>query len=188
MIQQYQVSVDSLSDNFLANLQEHFPHAQLEIKVKTPKSFEGLSETAFWDIISLLDWANVDTAVMSKAINTLAAKPIRHIYEFQDILSKKLFALDTINHAKNGGENAWISKDSDFSVDEFLYARCCVVANGQNFYNKVLKNPELMPQDMAFEEILTLAHRAYQLKTNKVFRYIPTFNIETFANKKGWAA
>ncbi len=189
MIQQYQVSVDSLSDNFLANLQEHYPHAQLEIKVKTPKYFEGLNETEFWNIIALFDWKNDDdTTILSKAINVLAAKPIRHIYEFQDILSKKLFALDTIAHAKNTGGNNWVSKDSDFSVDEFLYARCCVVANGQSFYNKVLKNPELMPRDMAFEGILTLAHLAYRLKTNKIFRYIPIFNVETFANKKGWAA
>jgi Protein of unknown function (DUF4240) len=188
MVQQYQVSVDSLSDSFLVNLQEHFPHAQVEIKVTTPKSFDGLSETDFWAIISLFDWSNIDDdkVIMSKAIAALAAKSTRHIYEFQDILSKKLFALDTIEHAKNVGENAWLGKDSDFSVDEFLYARCCVVANGQGFYNKVLKNPQLMPQDMAFESILTLAHKAYLAKTNKIFRYLPTYNFETFSNKKGW--
>jgi hypothetical protein len=190
MVHQYQVSVESLNDNFLINLQEHYPNAQVEIKVKTPTPFEGLSEIEFWHIISLFDWSNPDddAAIMSKAIEVLAAKSTRHIYEFQDILSKKLFALDTMGHAKNSGENAWISSDYDFSVDEFLYARCCVIANGKKFYNDVLKNPKMMPNDITFEGILTLAHRAYQLKTNKVFRYTPTFNIETFANKKGWAA
>ncbi len=188
MIQEYQISVDTLSDNFLSNLQEHYPHANLEIKVKTPKSFDGLGEADFWNIIALFDWTNSenDDAIISKAVDVLSAKSTRHIYEFQDLLSKKLFALDTITHAKNTGENAWISKENDFSIDEFLYARCCVVANGLDFYNKVLKNPTLMPKDITFETILTLAHRAYQLKTNKIFRYTPTYNFETSANKKGW--
>jgi hypothetical protein len=188
MTQQYQVSVDNLSDNFLATLREHYPHAQLEIKVKTPKAFQGLDEASFWNIISLFDWSNPenDDVVISKAIVVLAEKPLRHIYEFQDLLAQKLFALDTMAHAKNTGDNAWISKNDDFSADEFLYARCCVLANGHDFYNKVLKNPELMPQDLAFEGLLTLAHRAYQLKTNKLFRYVPNINFETFSNKKGW--
>jgi Protein of unknown function (DUF4240) len=188
MTQQYQVSVDNLSDSFLATLREHYPHAQLEIKVKTPKAFQGLSETAFWNIIALLDWSNPEDegTVLSKAISFLAEKPLRHIYEFQDKLSQKLFALDTMVHAKNVGENAWLSENDDFSADEFLYARCCVVANGQDFYNNVLQKPELMPQDFAFEPLLTLAHRAYQLKTNKIFRYVPNSNFETFANKQGW--
>jgi hypothetical protein len=188
MIQQYQVSVDNLSDSFLATLREHHPHAQLEIKVKTPKTFQGLDETSFWAIISLFDWSNPENedAVLSKAIAVLSEKPLRHIYEFQDMLAQKLFDLDTMAHAKNAGENAWISNDDDFSADEFLYARCCVVANGQDFYQKVLKNPVLMPQDLAFESLLTLAHRAYQLKTNKSFHYVPNSNFETFSNKKGW--
>jgi hypothetical protein len=188
MTQQYQVSVDNLSDSFLATLREHYPHAQLEIKVKTPKAFQGLNETSFWNIISLFDWSNPENndVVVAKAIEILAEKPLRQIYEFQDLLAQKLFALDTMAHAKNAGDNAWISENDDFSADEFLYARCCVVANGQDFYNKVLKNPELMPQDLAFESLLTFVHRAYQLKTNKSFRYVPNINFETFSNKKGW--
>jgi hypothetical protein len=188
MTQQYQVSMDNLSDSFLATLREHHPHAQLEIKVKTPKAFQGLDETAFWNIISLFDWSNPedDDTVLMKAIAHLAEQPLRHIYEFQDILSQKLFDLDTLVHAKNTGENAWLSNNDDFSADEFLYARCCVVANGKDFYYKALKNPELMPQDLAFEGLLSLAHRAYQLKTNKSFRYVPSSNFETFSNKKGW--
>jgi hypothetical protein len=188
MTQQYQVSVDSLSDNFLMTLREHYPHAQLEIKVKTPTAFQGLSEADFWDIIACFDWSDSedDLMVTAKAAAILAEKTLRHIYEFQDLLAQKLFELDTKAHAQNAGENAWISKEEDFSADEFLYARCCVVANGKDFYQKVLQNPTLMPKDLTFEGVLKLAHRAYRLKTGKIFRYVPNTNIETFSNQKGW--
>ena len=185
---QYLVSVDNLNDNFLSSIKEQHPHAELEIKVKTPKTFDGLTEKAFWDIIARFDWsdAEADEAVVEPAVRVLRDKPLRHIYEFQDLLSEKLHALDTRQHAAHTGDNAFMGKDSDFSVDEFLYARCCVVANGADFYAKVIKKPSLMPKDLTFEALLTVAHKAYFQKTGKQFRYVPTYNIETFANKKGW--
>lgn len=79
-------------------------------------------------------------------------------------------------------DNAFIDKNSDFSVDEFLYARCCVVANSADFYAKVLKKPSLMPKNLTFEALLRVAHKAYFQKTGKQFRYVPTYNMETFAN------
>jgi Protein of unknown function (DUF4240) len=185
---QYHVSVDNLTNNFLDNIKEQYPHAELEINVKTPKPFEGLTEKAFWDIIACFDWSDSedDAAVIEQAVKILSEKPFRHIYEFQDILSAKLHALDTRNHAAQTGENAFLDKDSDFSVDEFLYARCCVVANGSDFYKKVLQQPSSMPKDLTFESLLTVAHQAYFRKTGKQFRYVPAYNIETFSNKKGW--
>ena len=187
---QYHVSVDNLTENFLANIKENYPHAELEIKVKTSNTFDGLTEQAFWAIITLFDWvdADNDAAVIAKAVSTLAEKPFRCIYEFQDILSEKLHALDTRQHAAQTGENAFVDADSDFSADEFLYARCCVVANGSDFYNAVLNQPDLMPKDLTFESLLTVAHQAYFLKTGKQFRYVPSHNIETFSNQKGWIA
>ncbi len=185
---QYHVSVDNLSDNFLENIKEHYPHAELEIKVKAPEAFEGLTEKAFWDIIACLDWTDSDDdeAIIAPAVKILSEKPLRYIYEFQDLLSAKLYALDTRNHAAQTGENAFIDDNSDFSADEFLYARCCVVANGHDFYQTVLEEPTLMPKDLTFESLLTLAHQAYFHKTGKQFRYVPTYNFETFSNKKGW--
>ncbi len=188
MTQQFQLSTDNLTDSFWLALKEKFPHAHLDIRISSPKNFDGMTEKDFWTIISLFNWANEenDDLVLEKAIIELASKPLRCIYEFQDILSEKLYDLDTRLHASHTGENAWLDNDSDFSADEFLYARCCVVANGKAFYQKVLNNAELMPQNLSFEAILTLAHRAYHLKTGKQFRYVPAYSIETFSNKKGW--
>jgi Protein of unknown function (DUF4240) len=189
MVSQYHLSVDNINNNFLESLREHYPHAQLEINVKPQETVEGLTENGFWNLIALFDWSDFDNddAIIKRAVQTLAEMPVRCIYEFQDILSAKLHALDTRKHAENTGENAFHGKDSNFSVDEFLYARCCCVANGKTFYETVLNDPISMPKDLSFEAILTVAHKAYLLKTGKQFRYVPTHNIETFANKNGWA-
>ena len=188
MTQQYHISIDTMTNNFLDTLREHYPHAQLDIRIKTPEPFEGLTENDFWAIIACFDWSDAedDESVIAKAVRILADKSTRQIYEFQDMLSEKLYTLDTHVHAENTGENAWHGESDDFSADEFLYARCCVVANGLDFYKKVLQQPELMPKDLTFESLLTLAHQAYKLKMGKQFRYVPTHNIETFANLKGW--
>ena len=63
---------------------------------------------------------------------------------------------------------------------------CCVIANGQEAYESVLKNPTLMPKDLTFESLLSLASKAYLKKTGKRFDYVATTPIETYSNKIGW--
>ena len=189
MTSQYNVTIDSLSDGFIDTLREHHPHASLEIRVKKYKDTVGLTEKKFWEIISSFDWSDAenDSAVIQPAAEILAGLLVRNIYEFQDILSRKLHALDTRAHAENTGENSWRDVNSDFSADEFLYARCCCIATGKEFYEIVLNEPVLMPKNLSFESLLRVAHEAYFKKTGKQFRYVPIFNIETFSNKKGWS-
>ena len=63
------------------------------------------------------------------------------MYHFQDMLEEKLYGLDkkiyteNIGSRRNGGERT-------FSVDSFLYSRAAVVANGEEFYDTVLKCPK----------------------------------------------
>ena len=104
---------------------------------------------------------------------------------FADLLSEKLYLLDAKKYAKHIGEDAW-DGEQYFSVDNFLYARCCVVANGENLYKKVLNNPETMPKDITFEALLYLPSDAYERKTGKDYDYIPAFNFETYSNEEGW--
>ncbi|MEK7255383.1 MAG: DUF4240 domain-containing protein, partial [Bacteroidota bacterium] len=167
MFETIHISVDNLNDRFIENLREQYPHAALEIKVDKKTNGDSLSEQQFWSIIHSLDWSKGDEnsdAVIEPAVKKLVAHPVRHIYEFQDILAKKLHALDTRAHAENAGENAWKGENDFFSVDEFLYARCCVVANGEAFFKQVLKDPTAMPQDLTFEALLRIARKAYRLK------------------------
>ena len=76
--------------------------------------------------------------------------------------------------------------DGHFSVDQFLYARCCVIANGQQYYQHILQHPEEMPKDLSFEALLQLPAIAFELKTGFEFEHVPTHNYETFFNAEGW--
>ena len=115
----------------------------------------------------------------------MASYPTHYIYLFQDILSEKLYQLDAKKYALHIGKDSW-KKGLYFSVDNFLYARCCVVANGKEAYETVLKNPAEMPKDITFEPLLSLASQAYKLKTGKAFDYSGHFNFETYSNDKAW--
>lgn len=76
--------------------------------------------------------------------------------------------------------------DYYFSDDEFLYARCCIVANGKEAYQSVLFDPSIIPADLTFEGLLYIAVNAYERKTGKRFLSTPAFNFETSSNQQGW--
>jgi Protein of unknown function (DUF4240) len=76
--------------------------------------------------------------------------PIGNIHQFQDILSEKLWRLDTEKHA-----NASLNNDPNaiLSVDYFLYDRCCVVANGKvNILMLMRKNMESVHGETLLEK------------------------------------
>lgn len=147
-----------------------------------------MDENEFWNIISMFDWEyeGDDDKVLKRAINYLAKKPNEDIYKFHDILSKLLYNLDGIEYAKNIGKYSYKDKNSYFSVDGFLYSRCVVVANGREYYYKVIENPKEMPKDMEFEALLYIAHEAYEKKNDSEFDYVSEYDFETFSNKNKW--
>jgi hypothetical protein len=148
-----------------------------------------MSEEVFWDIIERFDWDKTgdDSAVIEPAVDTLAQMSVEGILQFEDILAEKLYALDGEKYAREIGESAYKGPDQFFSIDWFLYARCCVVANGRRLYDKVLSSPKKMPKDMEFEALLMVARLAYQRKTGEEFDYLPKVSYETFSNRVGWS-
>ena len=99
------------------------------------------------------------------------------------MLSEKLFQLDTRQHV-----NGYLQKQSDgnLSVDDFLYVRCAVVAEGKSYFEEILNAPSDMPGEIDFEHLLSLAGDAYKVKTGRDFDYLPIFNYETKSNAEGW--
>lgn len=152
------------------------------------KASVTMSDSEFWDLMSKLDWkrAGDDEAVCRPVVEALAAKPVSAIEAFEEALAQKLHALDTEAHAREIGEQAYTGSGEDFSVDWFLYVRCCVVANGKSLFETVLKNPRRMPKDMEFEALLQIAAEAYQSKTGADFGFTSSVSYETFSNKAGW--
>ncbi len=180
------VNLDDINPQFFEDLKEDLgKDVQVEIRVQETAHGEGLlSEARFWEIIGLLDWSKRErSAIIAPAVKVLSRMHISGIYLFQDFLSEKLYRLDTRQHAQ-----AYRQKQGDdsFSSDDFLYVRCAVVAEGRDYYEKVLHNPTEMPADIDFEHLLGMAPEAYKLKTGKVFDYFPQYNYETHSNTKGW--
>ncbi len=179
------VNIDSLDEAFVKDLKRQYGSAEVEISIqKLPEDW--LTGEQFWKVIDQLDWTKDgdQEAVAAPAISGLAALSVGNIHQFQDILSEKLWLLDTFAHAK-------VFMDAHpkgrLSVDDFLYVRCAVVAKGAVFFNEILKTPASIPQDVTFEPLLTLASNAYEMKTGRPFVHAPAFDFETYGNEKGWA-
>ncbi|MBN8683101.1 MAG: DUF4240 domain-containing protein [Chitinophagales bacterium] len=180
----------NISPETISDLQEKYPNASVRIELSDDPREDGLSEAAFWDLIAKLDWSkpNDDEAIIEPLVEALSKSPLRHIYDFKDILAQKLYLLDTAAHAAHIGEHAYSPENDFFSEDGFLFARCCAVANGQQFYEKARVSPEFMPKNLEFPALLRVANEAHRRARGILLRYVSTYSIETFSNKNGWAA
>ncbi len=149
-----------------------------------------MSERVFWALMARLNWAKTgdDDAVIRPVVQALAQRPVADIFAFDDLLAEKLYALDTRDMAKGMYRDSVDPDDGDeyLSPDDFLYLRCVVVANGQKFFERVLKNPNKAPQEMEFEALLTVARVAYEEKTGDEYNHVTPVSWESFSNKKGW--
>lgn len=183
----YKIKVSELDKQFIHSLEgDHGKGAELEIKVYPKGSNPRMTEFTFWKIISLLDWEKEeDEEIIEPVIMHLTTLPLRHLYEFQDILSEKLFLLDGKVFAENIGTSAY-QEGKYFSVDHFLDVRACVIANGEKYFNWVLEHPEDMPKDTYFESLLYVVPKAWKIKTGKDFSYLPLFNYQTYSNESAW--
>lgn len=153
---------------------------------KVNVSKRTLPDHLFWEVVEKIDWSqNDDLEKIQPVVDFLSKKTVTEIEQFQENLDYKLYQLDTLQHAKNIGEESFKDEDS-FSGDNFLYVRCCAIANGEQFFQNALNNPNKMPKDVAFEPLLYVAEQAYQKKTNKFFKYKSGYSHETFSNHNGW--
>lgn len=179
------IQVKDINASWVAEMQEKYQNAKLEIIVH--EADEGsMDEHLFWKIIGLLDWSKgKDDAILKPAKTYLKQLPVNAIKKFQDILAEKLYALDKKAYAEQIGDYRY-GGPHHFSVDSFLYARACVVANAKDFYFNVLEDPIKMPKNFTFEALIHLAGLAYQEKTKKSWDYLPEISYETFSNPKGW--
>ncbi len=147
-----------------------------------------MNENEFWSIIGMLNWdeAGDDEAVVEPVVDYLSRMSNEEIFQFEEFLAKKLYALDTKAHAKEIGEDAYLNDEKYFSVDSFLYSRCVVVANGRELFEAVLKSPSEFPKDMEFEAILSVSQEAYEQKNDKEWDHVCATDYETYKNTNGW--
>jgi hypothetical protein len=162
--------------------------SMLDGPTREPVAAKNGSDSDFWHAVDLLDWDKCgdDEQVIEPAVDWLSKKSEREIISFANVLSEKLHRLDGESFARNIGLDAYQGPNQRFSRNWFLRVRCCVVANGQEFFQEVLTNPSNMPKDLEFEAVLRIAPRAYERKTGQRMAHKPKYNYETFANKEGW--
>lgn len=188
----HRLKLKDLDAQFIQQLKAAYSNEEAEITLWLNPEVQSdsllhLTEAEFWSIIDDLDWEKTgnNEAVIAPVVKRLSEFSAEAIQSFQDILSEKLYHLDGKRYAQHIGESAY-QTDEIFSVDVFLYARCCVVANGKDFYESVLQQPNQMPKDLTFGALLRVAAEAYELKTGERFQYIPAYIYETYANSNGW--
>lgn len=185
----HRIRLKDLDAEFIERLRAESKGEDAEVAIWLPGKPDtaALSENGFWKIIGLLDWEqDKPDEVIRPAVDYLSQQPVPAIQAFQDWLSEKLYLLDGEKYTVQAVKNAYRGVEHPFSVDEFLYARCYVVAQGKEFFEQVFGNPEAMPQDQSFEALLRIAAQAYKKKTGAPFIYQPVYIIETFANSEGW--
>ena len=180
----------NISPDTFQDLQEKYPNASVQIELSEEPAPGGMSEQEFWAFIAQLDWSKKgdDNAIIEPVVAALAASTLRYIYDFKDILSQKLYLLDTAQHAAQIGDLAYQKDAENFSPDAFLFARCCAVANGRDAYEKARKNPSDMPKGLEFAPLLRIANEAYRRQKGSLMRYVAAYPIETFSNENGWSA
>ncbi len=152
-----------------------------------------MNEQEFWQLIAKIDWKKKDDDKRLKpVVEALSRKSVEEIYEFDSVLAQKLHELDGQVYAENlAPEDAYGSQEGYFSNDYFLYVRCCVVANGKDFFDKVKANPEQMPKGLDYEPLLYIGLEAFKRKTGKTddeffANWNPSISYETFSNKDKW--
>lgn len=186
----WEVPLRQMTAEELARLQARYPDAKVRIETAEGQGNDGMDEKKFWSVIDMLDWSQEESGkVLEPAILKLGACSKEAICQFQEILSTKLFDLDAKRFAEELGSNAWPPDEEHgryFSVDDFLYSRCAVVANGKHFYESVVRDPSHIPKEFTFEPLLYLADRAWSRKTGEPLDCFPTLSYETFSNAQGW--
>ncbi|PSR08772.1 MAG: hypothetical protein C7N36_21335 [Bacteroidetes bacterium] len=180
---QFTIKSKDLNQAAIKAIQDRFGDANLVINVAQESNLDSLTEEQCWRLIDLLDWdaSDDDDRVIAPLVKELANENISHIYQFADWLAQKLWLLDTPAHAEN-----LIKQDGFLSVDDFLYARCAVVANGKVYFDSVLKNPTRFPTTVTFLPLLHTPLIAYQQKKGEEIVYVPLYNYETYGNKTAW--
>lgn len=147
-----------------------------------------MDRSTFWKLIELVDHDALresdDAAAVAPLIAKLSSCSESQIRDFEEHLTQVLYALDGRSFADHAGE-------SGGSDDAFLYARCFVVAQGENHCQLVLADPTAMPQsiDEWCEALLSVAQEAWTASTGRAaeeWDCACSVSYETGSNAAQW--
>lgn len=147
-----------------------------------------MDDNMFWSLIDLINHKKrIPSNAVEPLIAALSKLAATEIRAFDDLLSAKLFLLDTKKHAQNIGPRRYKLPHGDgFSADGFLYARLYAVAKGRKYYEAALADPKKMPKGRDFEALLSCGWRAFEASNDEQYDRDTQYNFETFSNQDGW--
>lgn len=131
-----------------------------------------MKQDPFWDLIQASrSYAHVSDGYRKQIeylIQTLAQKSVQEIIEFEKKLQDLLIEADT-----ESLRDAFEKILEGGSDDRFEYAKCWLIAKGQELYEKVIHESDpsellefiALEQTPQLEELLGVASQAYQMKT-----------------------
>lgn len=145
-----------------------------------------MTENNFWEILDKLDWTHEgdDEKVMEPVKNALAQLSDEDIFEFDNIMSSKLYDLDSRERAQK-----LYGTLEHFSADTFLYNRCVAIVNGKEYYEDILNQRQQLNPDLEFESILYLPALAWAQKHHESmdeYPHVPEPNYESGNNTLLW--
>lgn len=169
--------IDSLKDlpePLIDQVQDYVDFLKTKHAPPTPTA-----EDRFWSLIELIDWeAETEEGMFAPLVEALKELDEKSIQDFIVERDSKLQALD--------GPAYHSASKTGFSADGFLYARCEVVAMGKTTYYEVLQSPEMFPNDIGVEKLLSCAEEAYEAKSGHEMDFFSGIIYESFHNDALW--
>ncbi|MCC8539559.1 DUF4240 domain-containing protein [Xanthomonas axonopodis pv. poinsettiicola] len=148
-----------------------------------------MENSQFWRLMKLVDRVALEDEDEDRALSSLtsalAAMEVTSIEAFHEHLSQHLFAIDGEKYAEHAGA-------SGQSDDGFLYARCYVVACGEEYYSRVKRTPTEMQRsaDQWCESLLYVAPNAWAASSGcdpSDWAFEATVRYESGSNPDLWA-
>ncbi len=147
----------------------------------------GLRVNEFWELIDLLDLRlGADkSGALSALIDELAQREVEEIKGFHDILAEQLYMLDSeeLWDVFQSNSESGLAADSE---EDFLAARCGVVAGGREVTREVYFFPENLCAVGGVAALVNVAALAYEKKCGEPFLFQPMKDIAMGSNPEGW--
>ncbi len=102
-----------------------------------------MEDNFFWEIIGNYNSESGESKYCNDVTNKLSVMPITHIYQFEIILQQKMRSLCNWDCYGVFALMELVSDDHPFQ--DF---RLWIIAHGESFYTKFLKNPELLSDEL----------------------------------------
>lgn len=148
-----------------------------------------LTDERFWALIDVMGGTISDRSVLALQAE-LRSRSIEEVENFVDSFSKALYDLDRrdinaipITDTADPSRSSFVCE-----ADDFLYARCCVVAAGRGTYEAIKEDPAEFARPwpvMSGELLLYAAEDVYEELTGQEWDRDYAYNFETGSNREG---